>query len=296
MRPLLLVATTSALLALGVHGTDLLVGVRQTTTARDHGTDGAALLLGRSAEWGALLFLTAVGGAVSYARRGRLHESPTAWRLGGPGRRRRALLGLLLCGTALLAPVYQVHLGTGVSLFKHVGFGLLFAAPMAGVGLTRLVGAHFRHPQLGLALWTTALCLGISQSDSRFANWPDSTAMVRTIAADVNDKGLYLSSTPEVPVYYLRDRTSHDRWRSVFGMDYTDPGGHRYTGDDAYRAAVRDGTFDLVVLDGFTNPRVDRVVTESLRNNPHYRLLAHLTSGEPGGNRDPHRYRIWVRH
>ncbi|MFG2869750.1 ArnT family glycosyltransferase [Streptomyces sp. NPDC048338] len=296
LRPLLLVAATGVLVALGIHGTDLLAGVQQTTTDRDHGSDGAALLLGRSAEWGGLMFLTAVGGAVSYARHGRLHESPTAWRLGGPGRRRRALLGLLLCATALLAPAYQVHLGTMVSLFKHVGFGLLFAAPMAGVGLTRLVGAHFRHPQLGIALWTAAVCLGISQADGRFGNWPDSTGMVRTIASEVNDRGLYLSSTPEVPVYYLRDRTSPDRWRSVFGMDYTNPSGHWFTGDDAYRAAVRDGAFDLVVLDGFTNPRVDRVITESLRDNPHYRLLAHLRPASPSGDQRHHRYRIWVKH
>ena len=117
------------------------------------------------------MFLAAVGGAISYVRRSRMNESPLALRLGNPGRRRRALLGLLLCGTAVLAPAYQVHLGTVVSLFKHVGFGLLFAAPMAGVGVTRLVGAHFRYPQLGIMLWTAMLCLGIQQADWRFDVW-----------------------------------------------------------------------------------------------------------------------------
>ena len=50
----------------------------------------------------------------------------------------RLAIGLLLCGTALLAPAYQMHLHTGVSLHKHIGYGSLFAAPMAGVGLSRL--------------------------------------------------------------------------------------------------------------------------------------------------------------
>ncbi|MBC3844316.1 hypothetical protein GXW82_41645 [Streptacidiphilus sp. 4-A2] len=49
-------------------------------------------------------------------------------------------MGVLLSGTALLAPLYQVHLATETSLQKHVGFGLFFAAPMAGVGVTRLMG------------------------------------------------------------------------------------------------------------------------------------------------------------
>ncbi|MEU1198587.1 glycosyltransferase family 39 protein [Streptomyces sp. NPDC005813] len=307
VRPLLLLLGTGVLLAAGAYGSDVLAGVRHTTTAREHGTDGAVYLLRRSAEWGGPLFLTAVGGAIAYARNGRMHESPLARRLGGPSRRRRAMLGLLLCVTALLAPAYQMHLGTGVSLFKHIGFGLLFAASMAGVGLTRLMGAHVRHPHLGIALWTATLCLGISQADWRFGNWPDSSLMIRTISADVNGAGHYLCSAPEVPAYYLRDRTTRRQWQSVFGMEYTDRDHTRHTGDDAYRAALRDGEFDLIVLDGFTNPRVDAVVTDAVRGNPHYRLLAHVpfhggdataayrpSRTAPSGEGQGH-YRIWVK-
>ncbi|WP_328761209.1 MULTISPECIES: glycosyltransferase family 39 protein [unclassified Streptomyces] len=306
-RALLLALGTAGLLALGMHGTDLLAGVRRTTTHRDHGSDGAGFLLWQSAQWGGLMFLTAVGGAISYVRRSRMGESPLTWRLRDPSRRTRVLLGSLLCTTALFAPAYQVHLGTMVSLFKHIGYGLLFAAPLAGVGLTRLVGAHFRHPHLGIALWAAALCLGIAQADGRFGSWPDSSRMIRTISSDVNGNGHYLSSTPEVPAYYLRERTAHWQWRSVFGMAYTDRNHIRHTGDAAYRAALRDGEFDLIVLDGFTNPQVDRVISRALKGNPHYRLLAHLPFGNPSHDRADSllrsalfseyggRYRIWVK-
>ncbi|MEU6596931.1 glycosyltransferase family 39 protein [Streptomyces flaveolus] len=292
LRMLLLALGIGALLAAGMYGTDLLAGVRQTTTNRDHGSDTAAFLLQRSAQWGGLMFLTAVGGALSYVRRSRMNESPVAQRLGNPGWRWRALLGLVLCGTALLAPAYQVHLGTVVSLFKHVGFGLLFAAPMAGVGVTRLIGAHFRYPQLGIMLWTATLCLGIQQADWRFGVWPDSSKMIQVIDSHVDRKGHYLASTPEVPVYYLRDRTSHRQWQGVFALEYTDRKGTYHKGDAAYRAALRDGEFDLIVLDGLTNPRVDTVVADAVKGNPHYRLLADLPFRNSSGTGH---YRIWVK-
>ncbi|MYW45766.1 glycosyltransferase family 39 protein [Streptomyces sp. SID161] len=292
VRMLLLALGIGALLGAGVYATDLLAGVRQTTTDRAHGADSTAFLLQRSAEWGGLMFLTAVGGAVSYVRRSRMNESPAAQRLGSPGRRWRFLLGLVLCGTALLAPAYQVHLGTVVSLFKHVGFGLLFAAPMAGVGVTRLIGAHFRYPQLGIMLWTATLCLGISQADWRYGVWPDSTKMIQVVDSHVDRKGHYLASTPEVPVYYLRDKTSHRQWQGVFALEYTDRKGARHSGDDAYRAALRDGEYDLIVLDGLTNPRVDAVIADAVEGNRHYRLLADLPFRNSSGTGH---YRIWTK-
>ncbi|MEU8468422.1 glycosyltransferase family 39 protein [Streptomyces sp. NPDC029006] len=292
LRMLLLALGIAGLLAAGLYTTDLLAGVRQTTTDRSHGTDSAVFLLQRSAQWGGLMFLTAVGGALSYVRRSRMNESPLAQRLGNPGRRWRALLGLVLCGTALLAPAYQMHLGTVVSLFKHVGFGLLFAAPMAGVGVTRLIGAHFRYPQLGIMLWTATLCLGISQADWRYGVWPDSSKMIKVVGPHVDRKGHYLASTPEVPVYYLRDRTSQRQWQGVFAMEYTDRKGTYHSGDAAYRSALRDGEFDLVVLDGLTNPRTDAVVAGAVKGNPHYRLLADLPFRNSSGTGH---YRIWTR-
>jgi hypothetical protein len=292
LRMILLAAGIGGLLVVGMYTTNLMDGVRQTTTNRAHGTDSTEFLLTQSAKWGGLMFLAAVSGAVSYVRRSRMNESPQALRLGAPGWRWRALLGVVLCGTALLAPAYQVHLGTVVSLFKHVGFGLLFAAPMAGVGVTRLVGAHFRYPQLGIMLWTAVLCLGIQQADWRFDVWPNSSKMISAVESHVNSKGTYLASTPEVPVYYLREKSTHKQWNSLFGMEYKDKKGKHYSGDQAYKEAVKDGDFDLIVLDGLTNPRVDDIVAAAVKGNPHYRLLAEIPFRNANGTSE---YRIWLK-
>ena len=97
-----------------------------------------------------------------------MDEVPRMKRDGSRPRPWRLALGLLLCGTALLAPAYQMHLHTSVSLHKHIGYGLLFTAPMAGVGLSRMVGAHFRYPQLAILAWVTLLALGITQSQELY--------------------------------------------------------------------------------------------------------------------------------
>ncbi|MFF9758047.1 MULTISPECIES: hypothetical protein [Streptomyces] len=132
----------------------------------------------------------------------------------------------------------------------------------------------------------------IAQADWRFALWPDSSKTVRIIEPHVNSRGRYLGSTPEAPLYSFREKTTHRQWQSVFGMEYTDGKGEYSAGDAAYRAALRDGAFDLIVLDGLTDPRVDDVIAGAVRGNPHYRLLANLPFRNSAGTGE---YRIRVK-
>ena len=290
-RGVLLCLGIGIMIGIGVKYTDVLSGVQQTTTNRAHGTESAASLLQKSRQWGGLLFATACVGTVLYVRRGRMHESPVSWRLTGPGRRWRTLLGVVLTGTALLAPAYQIHLHTSTSLFKHIGFGLFFAAPMAGVGVTRVVGAHFRYPQLGILLWVVLLCMGLSQSEWRFHVWPNSSQLVATLKTQVNDKGHYLGETYEVPVYYLRHQTSQRQWTSTYNITYQDKKGKTHTGRDGYTKAINDGYFDLVLLDGVSSHDTDTFLAHLLMKSPHYRLLGSI----PFKNAGTGEYRIWVK-
>ncbi|GAA1229977.1 DUF3824 domain-containing protein [Kitasatospora nipponensis] len=292
LRGVLLALGMGGMLWAGLHFTDVLKGVQATTTDRAHGTETALSLIRQSAQWGGLMFATAVGGLIAYTVRGRMNESPLVRTATGPGRKRRLMLGLLLVGTALLAPAYQIHLHTSVALYKHIGFGLLFAAPMAGIGMSRLVGSHFRHPQLGILLWVVMLSLGLSQSVWRFDTWPNSTQMVAVLKQHVNSHGRYLASADNVPAYYLRAQTRQDQWTSTYGIGYLDQGGKLHSGDDGYRTAIADGWFDLIVLDGVATPDTDRVVVAAIAQSPHYRLLGRLPFTTVGGTGY---YRIWVK-
>ena len=290
LRGLVLGTGTAALLAAGYRLSGPLGGISSTTTGRAHGTDSALTLFHDSAQWGGLLFLTALGGSLAYVLRGRMGEMP--WIAGAtPGRWRRAALGLLLTGTVLLAPAYQAHLRTEVSLFKHVGFGLLFAAPMAGLGMARLVGPHFRHPQLGIMLYVLALVFGMVQAQ-QVHSFPDSSRLTAYLRTVVDRKGTYLATEQEVPAYYLRDVTGWRQWQNAYYMDYTGRDGRRYAGPDAFRQAVRDGRFDAVVMRDGAAPDTYRAVKEGLAGNARYRLTAVLPYTTSSGDGT---YRVWVR-
>ncbi|WP_244362898.1 ArnT family glycosyltransferase [Streptomyces aquilus] len=290
VRGVALGAGIVALLGVGYVLSGPLGGISSTTTDRAKGTDTAATMLSHSAEWGGLVFLAALGGSIAYALRARMGEMP--W-LGAEtsGRWRRVALGLVLTGTALLAPAYQIHLHTEISLYKHVGFGLLFAAPMAGLGMARLVGPHFRHPQLGILLYVLTLVFGMVQAQRAYS-FPDSTQMTAYLRTVVDKKGTYLAEEQEVPAYYLRDKTDWTQWQNSYFMDYRGKDGKQYTGPDAFRQAVRDGKFDAIVMHGDVSPVTYAAVKEGLKNNSHYRLAAVFPYTTSSGE---HAYRIWVK-
>jgi hypothetical protein len=290
-RGVVLAVGTLVLLAIGYYFSGPLGGISSTTTDREKGADTAATMLQHSAEWGGLLFLAALGGSIAYVLRARMGEMP--W-VGGetPGRWRRAVLGLLLTATALLASAYQIHLQTEISLYKHVGFGLLFAAPMAGLGMARLVGPHFRHPQLGILLYVLTLVFGMVQAQERAHSFADSTQMIAYMRTIVDKKGDYLAEEAEVPGYYLRDKTYWTQWHNTYFMDYRGKDGKQYAGPDAFRQAVRDGKFDAIVMHGAISPATYAAVKDGLKGNSHYRLAAVFPFTTSYGE---NAYRIWVK-
>ncbi|MGI5377527.1 hypothetical protein ACQEV2_25455 [Streptomyces sp. CA-251387] len=270
-RGALFAAATGSLCFVGVW----LDGTPDGWNAR--GAESAPELLKQSAEWGGVVLLVAVVGAVGYARRARMGEMP--WAEGSaPGTVRRSALGLTMCATALLAPLYQAWLGNGSSLYIHVGFGLLFAVPMAGLGISRMMGAHIKYPQIGIMVYVAALVIGMAQSRELYRP-PDSAGMIGALRETVTEKGAegsYLTDDPEISAYYLRARTEPGQW-------------HRAERGAALAAAVGKGSYDAIALRTASVPEV-------LRNSEHYRLLAVLRPTDKDGDADGQApYRIWVK-
>lgn len=54
--------------------------------------------------------------------------------------RRRFPIGLLLFGSALLAPLYHIYKGELISLHKHLAFSMFFIMPLAGYAVARIAG------------------------------------------------------------------------------------------------------------------------------------------------------------
>ena len=292
IRPVMLAAVTGELLIWALHrvGKDYLHGIEFTTTSRFQGSTPVLALAWDCLKWGGLPFALAVAGAVAYARR---PENEAGEHIAPPGGRwRRSLLGLVLTGTALLAPVQQMRLHTETSLYKHIGFGLLFAAPLAGVGLARIVGDHFRRAQLGIAIWGAALVLGMVQANDLFHAWPDSTLFVQDFSRYLRPGARYLVEVDEVPIYYLRLNPAAQPYQfsSTYVLGYTTPQGRYLTGTAAYLAAIKSGYFRVISYNGQVTPALDATLARTLRADPRYRLAAAI----PNGN-DTVTYYIWVR-
>jgi Dolichyl-phosphate-mannose-protein mannosyltransferase len=271
-------------------GPDYLAGFKFTTLERFEGTAPTESLLWDATQWIGVPFLLAVTGAVAWVVRPFTDRSERV----GPGgsRARRALLGGLMAGSALLAPIEQIRIHTETSLFKHVGFGLMLAAPIAGVGLARIIGDHFRRTQIGIAIWGASLAIGMTCANNLFDSWPDSSVFVADLARYVHPGDRYLVEVEEVPIYYLRDNPGAQprQFTSTYVIGYTTKQGQYLTGNAGYIAAIQAGYFNVVAFNYQTTPAVDAVLAKTLAADPHYSLADVIPNSG-----DSVRQYIWVK-
>ena len=290
--PVALGAAVAGLLAaaLSMAGADYLTGIRFTTTARFQGTTPTMVLLRDSLLWGGLPFALALIGAAGYAIRPQTEPGERIAAAGG--RAWRIMLGAVLTGTALLAPADQIHIHTLTSLQKHIGFGLFFAAPCAGVGLTRIIGDHFRRAQIGIAIWGVALVIGMTQANNLFNGWPDSDGFIKVMSRHLAPGARYLVEVDEVPIYYLRGHQDAQpgQFTSTYYFGYTGRQQQYLTGNAAYVAAIKAGYFRVVAYNGQVTPALDDVLARALRSNPDYRLASTIPNGDHSVI-----YYVWVR-
>ena len=292
--PLAFGAAVAGLLlaALRLGGPAYVSALQSTTTNRALGTTPIGTILRESAEWGGVLFALAVIGTIAYVWRVRTEPDEKIAPAGG--RVRRAALGVVLTGTALLAPADQAHLHTDISFLKHIGFGLFFAAPMAGFGLARIMGDYFRRPQFGIAAWSMALVLGMVQSNQLYHSWPSSGPFVSAFAKYLKPHARYLVEVPEVPIYYLMGRpdAQPDQFTSTFVITYFNKKGQELTGPAGFTAAVQDGYFQVIAYNNDVTLAVDGALAKALQASHKYYLATKVNLSDAFG---PVVYSIWVK-
>ena len=294
LYPPAFVAAVGGLLYAGlrVGGHAYQAAISQTTTNRAQGVVPVTTFLREFAEWGGVIFVLAVIGTVAYIWRVRTEPDEHIATVGG--RFWRTALGVVLTGTALLAPLYQAHLHTDISFQKHIGFGLFFAAPIAGLGLSRILGDHLRHPHVGVAAWCLALVLGLTWSGEYFQVWPDSGQFVQAFSTYLKPNGRYLVEAPEVPIYYLENNPDAQprQFYSTYYLSYTNKKGVTQTGPAGYVSALKDGYFQTVVYYFQVTPPVDGVLAHTLATSRSYYLAAEIGMNDSFGAGD---YFVWVK-
>jgi 4-amino-4-deoxy-L-arabinose transferase-like glycosyltransferase len=273
-RALVLWAVTVELLAAAVivAGRPYVTAAVTTVTSRTAGSVQALHILAEGGEWGGLVVALAALGAVGYALRARTEPNE---HIALPGDRRcRTALGIVLAGTALLALAVQLYQNTDASLDTHLCFGLFFAAPMAGVGLARLVGDHFRRAQIGIVAWTAALVLGFTQATQVFGSWPDPASLVGELTRYLGPGDRYLVENDNVAIYYLRGHPDAQpgQFTSTYFIAYRASTGRVLTGTQGFLAAVRSGYFQVIIYDDTVTPALDKSLAAALESDPLYRL------------------------
>ena len=278
--------------ALRLGGSAYSTAISSTTTNRVQGVTPVATLLREAAEWGGVIFVLALIGTAAYVRRVRTEPEELIAPAGG--RFRRLCLGVILSGTALLAPAYQAHLHTDISFQKHIGFGLFFAAPMAGLGLARLLGDHFRRPHIAVGVWSVALVLGLVQSSHLYQVWPNSTQFVQAFSRYLKPHARYLVEVPEVPIYYLLGDADAQpgQFTSTFYINYRNSKGVLLTGTVGFTAAVDAGYFNVVAYNNEITGAADAVLAQALSASKDYYLAAEIHITDVFGPGD---YFIWVK-
>ena len=245
-------------------GTSVLAGLRATTTNRT--------VLLRAQPWPLLHKSLALGGFFAlFALVGCLALP-----------RRQRLLGTLLFGTVLLAPAYHVYKGEPVSLPKHIGFGMFFAAPLVGRALSRCAGRRFSHLSgrrfaAAVAVGLLLVATGFTQSSSLFHEWSNSDSLVVTLKSMVRPgSGHILAEEAEVPRYRLRGLVDPWQWSDLNWFEYTDQAGVHRAGLDAYQAAIKDRYFDVIVLRYGANAGTAMAVHHDIETSGGYDLVATL--------------------
>jgi hypothetical protein len=292
--PLAFLAVVGGLLYAGLRlgGHAYVAAISSTTTNRAQGATPLTTLLRETAEWGGVIFVLALIGTAAYVWRDRTEPDESIAPTGS--RFRRLCLGVVLTGSALLAPAYQAHLHTDVSFQKHVGFGLFFAAPIAGLGLARVLGDHFRRPHIAVAAWCVALVLGLVQANIIYLSWPNSSQFVQAMSRYLTPHGRYLVEESAVPIYYLlghRD-AQPGQFTSTFYIAYRDRKGALLTGSPGYTAAVEAGYFRLVCYYGDSTPAVDAALGRALASTKAYYLAAEINVNDTFS---PGEYYVWVK-
>lgn len=198
--------------------------------------------------------------------------------------RGKRLLGLLLMGTSVLAPAYHLYHAEPVSLVKHLAYGMVFAAPLAGMALQRLIEWQARHAkqESQLALHGMAVApillivciLGQHQAVSQYTQWTNSSQMTTIMRSLVRPAaGHYMAEDMEVTRYYLQDCTEDWQWTGPFWFGYTDKQGNTLYDTAAYEQAIHDGYFDAIELSFGVSSTLDFQLRAELNSSPNYELV-----------------------
>ena len=220
-------------------GSDLVDGLSTTTSNRIVLVpESTTELLQQIGLWVGPWLILAAGGAILRAR----HD----WRI-----------PLVLLGGAVVAPLEQLRIGEGESLAKHLAFGMVFAAPLAGHILAQLLSTPRLVPvvpataaravgavALGAVL-TVLTATGLHYSHAFGTSWVDDRDLIPALQRDIalTPGKTILGEQPAPQHYALRATTTPTQWTDTYSFHYAN-----LEGQPAYVDAIQQSHFGVIYL------------------------------------------------
>jgi hypothetical protein len=270
-------------------GSSFRQGLEITTTNRLLGSDDSGLIARSSAQWGITALVLGLLGTLVVVKRHRAAPHD-------PHRLAPVLLTMTLALSVMLAPAYQLHIHTFQSLQKHIDIGLLLAAVAAGAALSIPLRtawrARTRYGVVALAALMLA-AVGAVQSVELFRFWPNSAALVTVLKQAMGKGGgHYLAEASTVPQYYTANLPGGSRndWENTYYFGYADSKGKYISGLPAYRQAIADHYFKLIVLSDTDTPALDKELEPLLKARGGYRVVKVVPFDDVFGKSD---YTVW---
>jgi len=192
---------------------------------------------------------------------------------------RLRLIALLLFASSWLVPAYHIYKHEGVSIDKHLAFGLFFAVPLAGGALAWVSGyiphmfhnSHGRYWLAGLSVVLLVSTLGIQQSQRIYASWANTSDLSYALHTQMRDgSGHFLVEDIEVARYDAKDSTQAWQWNGVYFFYYPKTG---LIGDEALTQAINDRYFTIVELSFNYQPSAARSIALKMATSRNYDLI-----------------------
>jgi hypothetical protein len=163
---------------------------------------------------------------------------------------RRILLPVLLMVATITPAVYQAHIHEGVSLDKHLDFGLVFGAPLIGLAGT-VTRATWQRVVLGVAAAWLAIS-GLVTSRFLFNEWSNSTPLTDVMSYAFHDAPYIrtLGDVYEPARYHFEDSTQYWQWDTTDSIFYHDRVKGDLRGIEAAKAGLHARYWQYVYLDG----------------------------------------------
>lgn len=202
----------------------------------------------------------------------------------------KIVAGLLLV-TAVIAPSLAIARHDPASAILSLTFTAFFGAPVAGFAVSAALAStrldSLQSLIIALTLFLLVFGTNVSAASRAFSAWPNSSRLVEALHSLVRaNQSRVLVEEVEVPRYYLSGEIAQP-WQFV-GLNAFKY--HGLQGDGAYRSALADGYFDVVVLRFGPSARLDAELVRELGSDPRYQKLESIPFQSSSGNGA---YEIW---